>query len=117
MSVLRHCKISQITRKDLVLKALTSLGYRPVEKSAIQDYYGRSVDVDIACNGNIGLNQVDKVWEAVADWDYKAGITQKEFTNTLAKQYLTEGIKASYLGCPTRQTEVNGRREITITVF
>lgn len=83
---------TRLTDKDLVLQALTALGFIWEEghfnlRTVLGDQERVSVRIQGPRNMPIGLRETGTGFEIIADWSMISGLTQTEFQNRLTQKY------------------------------
>jgi hypothetical protein len=83
---------TQIIEKEVLLQALTDLGYRFEEGdleigAASAARVKVQIKVLLRLSLDIGLRQTPRGYEIVADWWGVRGVKQAEFTNALLQRY------------------------------
>ncbi len=90
---------TQMTDKDIVLKALKDLGFTYQEgDQQVQGFGGQKTAVEIRIplkmSYDIGLRKKGKAYEIVGDWFGVRGINQKSFTDQLMQRYAYHATRA-----------------------
>ncbi|MCE1255065.1 MAG: DUF1257 domain-containing protein [Anaerolineae bacterium] len=83
---------TQMVDKEMLLLALSDLGYRTEEgRQKLDGLRNQSFDIDIKVvsrfGNDIGLKLTDGVFEIIADWWGVMGTTQEAFTKALTQRY------------------------------
>lgn len=83
---------TQMSDKDILLKALKDLGFTFQEgDQQVMGFGGQKTAVEIRIplkmSYDVGLRKKGSAYEIVADWYGVRGMNQKEFTNKLMQRY------------------------------
>lgn len=83
---------TQMSDKDILLKALKDLGFTIQEgDQQVMGFGGQKTAVEIRIplkmSYDVGLRKKGSAYEIVADWYGVRGMNQKEFTNKLMQRY------------------------------